>query len=75
MKSKRFKLLVATACIATLLSAQTGTEQAFKTWAQTPPMGWNSWDWGIHFFDGFFSFFLFKKIFLPHFKTCGILIP
>lgn len=44
MKSKRFKLLVATACIATLLSAQTGTEQAFKTWAQTPPMGWNSWD-------------------------------
>ena len=44
MKLKRFKLLVATACIATLLSAQTGTEQAFKTWAQTPPMGWNSWD-------------------------------
>lgn len=26
------------------LCAQTGTEQAFKTWAQTPPMGWNSWD-------------------------------
>ena len=26
------------------LCAQTGTEQTFKTWAQTPPMGWNSWD-------------------------------
>ena len=45
MKStKRFKLLAAAACVAASLSAQTGTEQAFKTWAQTPPMGWNSWD-------------------------------
>lgn len=24
--------------------AQTGTEPAFKKWALTPPMGWNSWD-------------------------------
>ena len=44
MKSKRFRLLAAAACVAASLSAQTGTEQAFKTWAQTPPMGWNSWD-------------------------------
>lgn len=29
---------------AVALCAQTGTEQPFKTWAQTPPMGWNSWD-------------------------------
>ncbi len=24
--------------------AQTGKEKPFKTWALTPPMGWNSWD-------------------------------
>jgi len=27
-----------------LVSAQTGKELKFQTWALTPPMGWNSWD-------------------------------
>lgn len=26
------------------VQAQTGNEAAFKKWALTPPMGWNSWD-------------------------------
>lgn len=26
------------------ISAQTGKELKFQTWALTPPMGWNSWD-------------------------------
>jgi hypothetical protein len=29
---------------AGLLSAQDGTEPAYRKWALTPPMGWNSWD-------------------------------
>ncbi len=29
---------------ALLLGIQSGWSQAFKQWAQTPPMGWNSWD-------------------------------
>ena len=36
--------------VAVILSCQSGNERKpfkegeFKTWAQTPPMGWNSWD-------------------------------
>ncbi len=41
---KRLKTLCVAMLAAVALSAQTGTEQPFKTWAQTPPMGWNSWD-------------------------------
>ena len=41
---KRLKTLAVAMLATTSLLAQTGTEQTFKTWAQTPPMGWNSWD-------------------------------
>ena len=44
MEMKRLKALCVAMLAAVALSAQTGTEQPFKTWAQTPPMGWNSWD-------------------------------
>ena len=44
MEMRRLKTLCIAMLAAVALSAQTGTEQAFKTWAQTPPMGWNSWD-------------------------------
>lgn len=26
------------------MAADAGGEKAFKSWAATPPMGWNSWD-------------------------------
>ncbi len=42
MLNKRFLLTAAGLLLVTLLSAKTGTN--FKDWAQTPPMGWNSWD-------------------------------
>ena len=41
---KRLKTLAVAMLATTSFLAQTGTEQTFKTWAQTPPMGWNSWD-------------------------------
>ena len=41
---KRLKTLCVAMLAVASLCAQTGTEQTFKTWAQTPPMGWNSWD-------------------------------
>ena len=41
---KKLKTLCVAMLTAASLSAQTGTEQPFKTWAQTPPMGWNSWN-------------------------------
>ena len=42
---KSYSLIIA--CIFSLafnVSAQTGKELKFQTWALTPPMGWNSWD-------------------------------
>lgn len=38
-------LITMMACLTALVAmAQTGTEAAFRKWALTPPMGWNSWD-------------------------------
>ncbi|RZL47283.1 MAG: glycoside hydrolase family 27 protein [Pedobacter sp.] len=31
-------------CFSFVLLAQAQNKTSFKTWAQTPPMGWNSWD-------------------------------
>jgi Alpha-galactosidase len=48
MKSKLFLLAIAAMMVTSTqkLSAQTSSfkEGEFKQWAQTPPMGWNSWD-------------------------------
>ena len=47
MKAKLFKKLASLAIIASLsLSANAQNEDiaTFRTWAMTPPMGWNSWD-------------------------------
>ena len=41
---KKLKTLGVAMLAVASLCAQTGMEQTFKTWAQTPPMGWNSWD-------------------------------
>src|SRR3954471_15144163 len=42
--SKKLFLAIAIAVVAySTLSAQTKSSN-FKQWAQTPPMGWNSWD-------------------------------
>ncbi len=40
----RKQLLTLFAFLSILVSAQTGKELKFQTWAFTPPMGWNSWD-------------------------------
>jgi len=42
MLNKHLLLSIASLCLITSLAAQNGT--SFKDWAQTPPMGWNSWD-------------------------------
>lgn len=45
MNIKRHLLLALLTVICTSGSAQTDTDIAtFRTWAMTPPMGWNSWD-------------------------------
>ena len=31
-------------CVMTTCWAQTEDVATFRTWAMTPPMGWNSWD-------------------------------
>lgn len=42
---KRFFLTLFAGCLVSCMTwAQTGKETQFKKWAQTPPMGWNSWD-------------------------------
>lgn len=47
---RTLKLCLAVVIIATVFSCQTESKAEpfkkgeFKTWAQTPPMGWNSWD-------------------------------
>ncbi len=42
---KKLFLLATAALLGASVGAQTaGDEPAFKQWAQTPPMGWNSWD-------------------------------
>ena len=47
---RTLKLCLAVVLIATVFSCQTESKAEpfekgeFKTWAQTPPMGWNSWD-------------------------------
>lgn len=47
---RTLKLCIAVVLIATVFSCQTESKAEpfekgeFKTWAQTPPMGWNSWD-------------------------------
>lgn len=35
---------IAAAAVSLSAAAQTGLEPTFHSWAQTPPMGWNSWD-------------------------------
>jgi hypothetical protein len=42
MKKNTLTLLLIIFCLN--ISAQTGKELKFQTWALTPPMGWNSWD-------------------------------
>jgi len=42
MKNKLLICLSALACYS--LFAQSGNDTTFKSWALTPPMGWNSWD-------------------------------
>lgn len=37
-------ILCSVFCISTTVNIQAQTNAAFKKWAQTPPMGWNSWD-------------------------------
>lgn len=47
MKTKLFKKLASLALIASLsltANAQNEDIATFRTWAMTPPMGWNSWD-------------------------------
>lgn len=44
MKIRKVLLFVLTSVAALLATAQTGSEPAFRRWALTPPMGWNSWD-------------------------------
>lgn len=42
---KRFFWALFAGCLVSCMTwAQTGKETQFKKWAQTPPMGWNSWD-------------------------------
>lgn len=43
---KTLSLVAGLAAAATMVSAQeaTGSQSDFRTWASTPPMGWNSWD-------------------------------
>jgi hypothetical protein len=45
MKSKKFlrRLLVFAGLLGGLFTAR-GSDPDFRSWAQTPPMGWNSWD-------------------------------
>ena len=40
------RVIVAVSCLLTTVlgAAGSGTEPAFRQWAQRPPMGWNSWD-------------------------------
>ena len=35
---------IAAAAVSLSAAAQTGLEPTFHSWAQTLPMGWNSWD-------------------------------
>lgn len=43
MKLKRIILSVFLLCATTVFAQEQGS-QVFKSWAPTPPMGWNSWD-------------------------------
>ena len=38
------KILLAVACTFVLLANAVESEDGFRSWAMTPPMGWNSWD-------------------------------
>ncbi|WP_114790596.1 glycoside hydrolase family 27 protein [Niabella yanshanensis] len=39
-----WKLLIIAAVLFLVQTTQSAWSQKFKQWAQTPPMGWNSWD-------------------------------
>ncbi|MDR0507342.1 MAG: hypothetical protein LBH32_11110, partial [Dysgonamonadaceae bacterium] len=41
---KRLLILISAISFCFNLSAQDGSEPAYRKWALTPPMGWNSWD-------------------------------
>lgn len=42
--SLRFLQLSLSLCCASLHAAETGNKSDFHSWAESPPMGWNSWD-------------------------------
>ncbi|MCH5717961.1 alpha-amylase family protein [Niabella hibiscisoli] len=44
MRSNYFKLIPIVTVFLLLQGPQLAWSQTFKQWAQTPPMGWNSWD-------------------------------
>ena len=45
MRSRLFRFVSACAIFLACITATAQTEMAaFRTWAMTPPMGWNSWD-------------------------------
>ncbi len=44
MKSRCWLVVLMGLLTMTSVRAQDGTEAAFRRWALTPPMGWNSWD-------------------------------
>jgi len=41
---KKTYIIVLLSAFSLVISAQTGKELKFQTWALIPPMGWNSWD-------------------------------
>lgn len=41
---KRFLPLICSSLLAMPLTAVSAVQQDFRSWAKTPPMGWNSWD-------------------------------
>lgn len=44
-QGRRFKNFIVVTCLVLFLTFNTASAQTnFHTWAETPPMGWNSWD-------------------------------
>lgn len=44
MKNKLIRSLAMAICMAGAVQGASAQNTTFKQWAQTPPMGWNSWD-------------------------------
>ena len=41
---KRFLPIICSSLLGLPLTAASAMQPDFRSWAQTPPMGWNSWD-------------------------------